>query len=202
MGDTVNTLTTALAFAVLVSSAGCRSSDAKPQGFGALPARVSRLEAKTLTDFDEYLASLTSRRSITLYPQVNGLVRAIHVKPGDAVKTGALLVEIDPGSQGATLRALQATLQTKKANLAYAIQNDESSRELVKAGLLGQLDYEQRHSQRLSAEADVRAAEAQMQAQSDLLRFYNISAPSDGVVGDVPVKIGDYVSPQTRLTSV
>src|SRR5439155_11491705 len=45
-------------------------------------------------------------------------------------------------------------------------------------------------------------AEAQVQAQADLLRFYNVTAPSDGTVGDVPVKVGDYVTPQTRLTSV
>src|SRR5947209_6028328 len=83
------------------------------------------------------------------------------------------------------------------AKLTDAIQNDGSSRDLVKAGVRGQLDYEQRHSQRLAAETDVKAAEAQVQAQGDLLRFYNITAPGDGVVGDVPVKIGDYVSQQT-----
>jgi RND family efflux transporter MFP subunit len=155
-----------------------------------------------VTDFDQYLASLTSRRSITLYPQVAGYVRAIRVRPGDPVKAGALLVVIDPGQQAPTLKSLEANLQTKRAALAYAIQNDEASRDLVKAGLIGQLDYEQRHSQRLAAEADVQAAEAQVQAQADLLRFYHITAPSDGVVGDVPVKIGDYVNQQTRLTSV
>ena len=192
-----------LAALLFASAAGCQASSAAPQpGAFALPARVDRLEAKTLTDFDEYLASLTSRRSITLYPQVSGYVRAIRVKPGDSVHAGAVLMDIDPGQQAATLRSLAANLQTKKANLAYAVQNDESSKELVTAGVLGQLDYQQRRSQRLSAEADVKAAEEQMQAQSDLLRFYTISAPSDGVVGDVPVKIGDYVSPQTRLTSV
>jgi RND family efflux transporter MFP subunit len=191
-----------LAFAL----AACHSSEAAPQGAGggpgAMPARIERLPEKTLTDFDEYLASLTSRRSITLYPQVSGYVRAIRAKPGEAVHSGAVLIEIDPGQQAATLRSLAANLRTKRANLAYTIQNDESSKELVAAGVLGQLDYQQRRSQRLSAEADVNAAEEQMQGQSELLRFYTIVAPSDGVVGDVPVKIGDYVNPQTRLTSV
>jgi RND family efflux transporter MFP subunit len=167
-----------------------------------MPVQVDRLVEKTVTEFDEYLASLTSRRSITLYPQVSGYVRAIRVKPGDAVRQGALLVDIDPGQQSSQLKSLAANVQTKRANLSYAIQNDDSSKELVQAGLLGQLDYQQRHSQRLAAETDLKASEAQMEAQSDLLRFYSITAPSDGVVGDVPVKVGDYVSPQTRLTSV
>ena len=188
-----------------LSLAACHTSEAAPQGAGAppaMPARVVSLPERTLTDFDEYLASLTSRRSITLYPQVSGYVRSILAKPGATVHAGAVLMQIDPGQQSAALRSLAANLQTKKANLAYAVQNDESSKELVAAGVLGQLDYQQRRSQRLSAEADMKAAEEQVQGQSDLLRFYTIAAPSDGVVGDVPVKIGDYVSPQTRLTSV
>src|SRR5262249_24939009 len=126
----------------------CVACQGKPEAgkaaFGALPARVGRLQEKTITEYDEYLASLTSRRSITLYPQVSGYVRAIGVKPGDAVKAGALLVAIDPGQHQATLRSLQASLDTKRANLAYATQNDQSSKELVQAGLLGRLDYEQR----------------------------------------------------------
>jgi membrane fusion protein, multidrug efflux system len=145
---------------------------------------------------------LTSRHSVTLYSQVTGIVQALGAKPGADVKAGSMLVQIDPAQQASTLRSLEASLETKKANLAYAVQNDESSKGLVKSGLLSELDYDQRHSQRVSAEADIRTGQAQLQAQGDLLRYYRITAPTDGVVGDVPVKVGDYVTPQTRLTSV
>ncbi len=184
--------------------AACHPADAGggPQSFPPMQVGISHLSEKTITDFDEYLASLTSRRSITLYPQVAGYVRTIGVKSGELVKAGALLVDIDPGQQNGLLRSLNANLQTRKANLAFAVQNDESSQALLKAGVLGQLDFDQRHSARLSAEADVKAAEAQVQAQTELLRFYSIRAPIDGIIGDVPVKVGDYVEPQTRLTSI
>ncbi len=188
----------------LFAAAACHSGQAQePQhAQDAMQAGVVRLAPETITDFDEYLASLTSRQSITMYPQVAGYVRAIRVQPGAFVKAGAPLMTIDPGQQDALLRSLQANVETRKANLAYAVQNDETSQSLLHAGLLGQLDAQQRHSQRVSAEADVRAAEAQLNAQSALLRFYSITAPIDGVVGDIPVKVGDYVDPQTRLTSL
>jgi len=86
--------------------------------------------------------------------------------------------------------------------LAYAVTNDDSSKQLAEQGVIGQLDYAQRHSQREQAEADVKAGEAQVQAQIELLSFYRIVAPTDGVTGDVPVKVGDRVAPQMRLTSV
>jgi RND family efflux transporter MFP subunit len=181
---------------------GCHPAEEGSQDFGAMPVRVQKLAPTLVADQDEYLASLTSRHSITLYAQVSGYIQATLVKPGQEVKAGALLVQIDPAQQASTLRSLQASLETKKANLAFAVQNDESSKGLAKSGLLSELDYDQRHSQRVAAESDVRTGEAQVQAQSDLLRYYRIVAPSDGVVGDVPVKVGDYVTPQTRLTSV
>ncbi|HMI87181.1 MAG TPA: efflux RND transporter periplasmic adaptor subunit [Polyangiaceae bacterium] len=167
-----------------------------------LPVDILRLTEKPINEEDEYLASLTSRRSITLYAQVNGYIRKIPSKPGDRVRQGALLIAIDPGQQTATLKGLAATLETRKATRDFAAHNDESSKNLVAEGLLSDLEYQQRHSQRAVAEADVKAGEAQVQAQSELLRYYRITAPSDGTLGDVPVKIGDYVTPQTRLTSV
>ena len=194
-----------LAAAVLMgaaASSGCHGAEAKPQAAPPLPVTVLRLAEKPINDEDEYLASLTSRRSITLYSQVNGYIRKIPQKPGDRVNQGALLIEIDPGQQPSTLKSLAATLETRKATRDFAVHNDERSKNLVASGLLSDLEYQQRRSQRAAAEADVKVAEAQVQAQSDLLRYYRIIAPSDGTVGDVPVKIGDYVTPQTRLTSV
>jgi RND family efflux transporter MFP subunit len=187
---------------LLALALACHDDAPKSAAYGPLPVHVSKLAPETVADQDEYLASLTSRHSVTLYAQVNGYIQALGAKPGSDVKAGSLLVQIDPAQQASTLRGLQASLETKKANLTYAVQNDESSQGLAKGGLLSELDYDQRHSQRVSAEADVRTGQAQLEAQADLLRYYRITAPIDGVVGDVPVKVGDYVTPQTRLTSV
>ncbi len=193
-------------FAVLLAglslAIACHDDAPKAGGYGPMPVHVTKLAPETVADQDEYLASLTSRHSVTLYAQVSGYIQALGAKPGADVKAGSLLVQIDPAQQASTLRGLEASLETKKANLTYAVQNDESSQGLAKSGLLSELDYDQRHSQRVSAEADVRSGQAQLQAQADLLRYYRITAPTDGVVGDVPVKVGDYVTPQTRLTSV
>jgi RND family efflux transporter MFP subunit len=196
------TLRTMRGAAIVLLVAACHGAATKPPAYGPMPVHVQKLAKEPVADQDEYLASLTSRHSVTLYAQVTGYIQALGAKPGDEVKAGAMLVQIDPAQQASTLRSLRAGLETRKANLAFAIQNDESSKGLVKSGLLSELDYEQRHSQRVAAEADLRTAEAQVDAQGDLLRYYRITAPTAGVLGDVPVKIGDYVTPQTRLTSV
>jgi RND family efflux transporter MFP subunit len=193
-------------FAILpfVLIIACHSGEGGGGGWhsGPVPAKTEKLQARTIFDADDYLASMTSRRSVTIFPQVTGYIRAIHVKPGDAVKAGTLLVEIDPGQQKALLQSLAAGLQSRKAALSFAVENDKSAESLKAAGYIGSLDAEQRHSARLGAESDVKAGEAQLEAQSALLRFYNLAAPIDGVVGDVPVKVGDYVDPSVKLSSI
>src|SRR5688572_22877267 len=107
--------------ALVAALSGCRGVEAQPQAAPPLPVNVVRLTEKPIADEDDYLASLTSRRSITLYSQVSGYIRKIPSKPGDKVKQGALLIEVDPGQHAATLKSLAATLETRKVARDFAV---------------------------------------------------------------------------------
>jgi RND family efflux transporter MFP subunit len=160
------------------------------------------LQQKPVRDTSEYLATLSSRSSVTLYPQVIGHVSAILVKPGDRVKAGAALVQIDPSQQQATLEQLVAAKKLKEANLRFAGERQKRAATMAEQGLMSRQDFEQASSERDAAEADVKAADAQIGAQASQLRFFRLISPFDGVVGDIPVKIGDLVTTQTKVTTV
>ena len=49
---------------------------------------------------------------------------------------------------------------------------------------------------------DYESNEALTDTQKQQLAYYDIRAPFNGVVGDIPVHLGDYVSPTTLLTTV
>src|SRR5665213_1418246 len=98
----------AAALALLL--AACHGEAAKPPAYGPMPVHVQKLAQEPVADQDEYLASLTSRHSVTLYAQVTGYIQALGAKPGDEVKAGAMLVQIDPAQQASTLRSLRAGL--------------------------------------------------------------------------------------------
>jgi len=53
-----------------------------------------------------------------------------------------------------------------------------------------------------TAEANLKALHAQVQQQRVQLRFFSVVAPTAGVVGDVPVRVGSQVTPQTLLTTI
>lgn len=51
-------------------------------------------------------------------------------------------------------------------------------------------------------EKNLKVSGANVDLQKSQLDYYTIKSPFAGVIGDVPVKIGDYVNSQTRLTTV
>src|SRR2546425_6307957 len=53
-----------------------------------------------------------------------------------------------------------------------------------------------------AVEAQVKALEAQVREQQVQLHYYGVLAPTSGVVGDIPVRVGDRVTPSTLLTTV
>jgi RND family efflux transporter MFP subunit len=197
-----------MALAVLASLTGCTRGDAaeraSPAGGGPMrmPVEVVTLAEVPIQDSSNYLAQLVSRTQVAIYPQVSGVVTSVFVKPGQAVREGAPLLQIDPRRESANLSNQVAAKAQREANLALAKRNASRSAALFREGLVSRQQLEQDQSQAAVAEAEVNAQEAIIGAQSAQLGYYRIAAPFDGAVGDIPVKLGDYVGPQTKLTSV
>jgi RND family efflux transporter MFP subunit len=168
----------------------------------SMPVEVVTLAEVPIEDSSNYLAQLVSRTQVAIYPQVSGVVTSVFVKPGQTVREGAPLLQIDPRRESANLSNQVAAKAQRDANLALAKRNASRSAALFHEGLISRQQLEQDQSQATVAEAEVNAQTAVIGAQSAQLGYYRIAAPFDGTVGDIPVKLGDYVGPQTKLTSV
>jgi RND family efflux transporter MFP subunit len=194
----------ALTLAVL-AAAGCQKKPAAaapgsgPQG---LPVQTVTVAMAPVAQSSEYVATIKSRNSATLQPQVSGSLTAIHVKSGDQVKKGAALIEIDPRQQEAAVASLRATERQKKALLDYDTIEQDRQQKLFEAGVTSRDAYQQAQQAFQNAKADYEAAEESTKTQEQLLGYYTVRAPFDGVVGDIPVHVGDYVSTSTMLTTV
>jgi RND family efflux transporter MFP subunit len=192
--------------AILVTSAlaaACgRTEAASVSAPPAVQVRLAEVEATTVLDTSEYVATLRSRRSITLQPQTDGQIRRIFVRSGDLVKAGAVIMQIDPSQQEASLRSQEATRVARQADLSYARQQHERMAALFEEGVVSRSQLDQARSAHDAARAQADALEAQVNEQTVRLRYYRITAPADGQVGDIPVREGDYVTPQTTLTTI
>jgi RND family efflux transporter MFP subunit len=109
---------------------------------------------------------------------------------------------IDPLKQQATVDEQRSTEAQKKATFDYNQQEVERQKKLYEGGVTSKQNYDYAVQAFENSKADLDSAKAGLLTQERQLSYYHLTAPFDGVIGDVPVHIGDYVSPQTLLTTV
>jgi RND family efflux transporter MFP subunit len=191
------------AASVLVLAGGCSKPAAEtaaaPQ---AMPVQTVTVSASPVPQSDEYTATVKSRQSATLSPQVDGNITQILVRSGDRVKAGQVLIEIDPVKQRATVDSQAATEAQKKAVFDYNTIEVDRQRKLFAAGVISRDALDQAEQSYSNSRADYNSSVSLRKTQERQLDYYHIRAPFNGVVGDIPVHLGDYVSPTTVLTTV
>jgi RND family efflux transporter MFP subunit len=193
----------ALATAVLAGcSAGQASGSAAAAAPAATPVQLAAVRSVTVNDSSDYVATLKSRNSAVISPQVDGQIVQIYVRSGERVKAGAPLVQIDPLKQEATVHSQEGTRFAKEADVRWAQQQYDRSRQLFAAGVVSKQDLDSSRAAFDSAKAQLAALNAQVRQEQVQLRYYRVLAPRDGIVGDIPVRVGDRVSPATVLTTV
>jgi RND family efflux transporter MFP subunit len=187
-----------------LAATGCKqkanvSASTSAQG---IPVQTYTVNLSQVAQSSEYVATIKSRRSATLQPQVDGRLTQIRVKSGDHVKAGQVMMEIDPKRQTVTVESQRATERQKKALYDYNAVEVERQKKLYEAGVTSRSVYDQARQAFDNSKADYEAAEASRKTQEEELAYYTVRAPFAGVVGDIPVHVGDYVSSATLLTTV
>lgn len=183
---------------------GCGSNAEKkaPQGPMAMPVKVETVSVQPVPVTDNYVATIKSRRSATIQPQVSGNLTQIFVHSGDRVKAGQRLMEIDPRQQQAIVAQQEATEQQALAVYQYNQKDIARQRSLFSSGITSKQAFQQAEQTYNTSKATYDSDVAARKSAQQQLAYFHIVAPFTGVVGDVPVHIGDYVSPTTMLTTV
>lgn len=183
--------------------AGCRPHTAQSAPkVQAMPVQTSIVSLTQVPTSDEYVATIKSRRSATLNPQVDGNLTRILVHSGEMVKAGQVLMVIDPARQEAAVASQKATELQKKALYDYNQKEIVRQRKLFEAGVTSHDTFDQAEQAFKNSKADYDSAVALRVTQEKQLSYYRITAPFGGVVGDIPAHLGDYVNPATLLTTV
>jgi RND family efflux transporter MFP subunit len=182
--------------------AGDSARKALTEGPPATPVTIQVARSVSVNDTTEYVATLKSRDSAVIMPQVEGQITQIFVRSGDRVAAGAAIMQIDPAKQQATVRSQEETRTAKLANLAYAKQQYERVSGLFSTGVTSRQDLDQAKSALDAAQAELQSLDAQVRQEQVQLHYYSVDAPTDGIIGDIPVRVGDRVTVSTMLTTV
>lgn len=191
-----------LGIAGLCSGCGKESVAAKPDGPQAFPVKTITAQAQSVPQYTDYLATLKSRNSSALQPQVEGDITRIFVRSGQHVEAGAALLQIDPLKQEAAVQNSEAAHKSKQAQMEQNRVDLERKKQLFAAGVVAKADVDLAQSTYDASRADVEALEAAIHEQRVQLRYYTVNAPTAGEIGDIPVRVGDHVTNQTMLTTL
>jgi RND family efflux transporter MFP subunit len=184
---------------------GCKQPEAAagaPAGMQALPVQTQSVALSPVQQSSDFVATIKSRRSVTVMPQVDGNLTQLLVRSGDHVRAGQLLMEIDPRRQQALVDSQKSTENQKKALYDYNVIQIDRQRKLFEAGVTSRDTLDQAEQSFNNTRADWGSAVASRKSLEEQLAYYRVKAPFDGVVGDIPVHLGDYVTPTTSLTTV
>ncbi len=195
----------ALLFAASALVCGCQKSaadNAPGAGAAAMPVQVLIAASVKIPETSEYLSILKSRRSAAINPQVEGQITRIFVKSGDHVEPGTPILQIDPLKQEATVSSQEASRAAQEANLRYARVSLERAQKLFDVGVISRQELDNAQSGYDAAFAQLKSLDEQVKQQKVELHYYSVTSPRDGIIGDIPVRVGDRVSVSTLLTTV
>jgi RND family efflux transporter MFP subunit len=197
--------TAVAAVALAAALTGCNRpgpSAQQPSGPPATPVETVVLAPHPIEQTSEFIATIRSQQSATIQPEVDGLVTRIFVRAGDRVRAGAPLLQINAEKQQASVRSTEASRAGVEADVQYWRQQVKRLEALVEAGAISRQEFEQAQTSLRTAEARLAALDAQVREGRVELQYYTVNAPQAGIVGEIPIRVGDRVTQSTPITTI
>jgi len=148
----------------------------------------------------KFSARMKGQNDVTVTPQVSGQLVKICVTEGQQVKEGQTLFVIDQRNAQLDLEAAEANLQAALAQENSAKLEYESNKNLFEKKIVSSYMLNNSENSYKQAQAAVAQAKASVNRAKVNLGFCTITATVSGIIGEIPVRAGDQVSPMTQLT--
>lgn len=195
--------------AILLSTllGGCDEGAAQNAAPQASVVSAADVVVKSISQWDSFNGRIEAVESVQLRPRVSGYIDKVNYVDGQEVKKGEVLFTIDDRTYRAALEQAQATLARAKTQASLARSEANRTDKLINTNLVSREEWEQRRAAATQAQADIRAAQAAVDAAQLNLDFTKVTAPIDGrasralITSGNLVTAGDSASVLTTLVS-
>jgi len=157
------------------------------RGGEALPVIVEAVSTSRAIDRVQAIGDGRAKRSITIYPEVSGIVSSLDFEAGDRFSKGDVILRLEDASE----RIAVAIAEAKRAEAKRTLGRYE---QLVTRNAIAQATVD-------TARTALRTAELELEQAKEALADRTIRAPFDGIVGIPQVEQGDRVSETTAITT-
>ncbi|WP_322011413.1 efflux RND transporter periplasmic adaptor subunit [Paraburkholderia sp. J12] len=169
---------------------------------------VAAVVQRNITDWQSYSGRLAAVEKVDIRPQVSGTIVSVNFRDGALVKKGDTLFVIDPRPYQAAVDQAAAQLAAAQARSGYAQSDWERAQRLIGDNAIAKRDYDEKQNASREASANLKAAQAALEAAQINLGYTRIVAPVAGRVSRAEITVGNVVSagasaaPLTTLVSV
>lgn len=143
-----------------------------------------------------------ANRSVTLATRIMGRITRVHAEEGDTVDDGRVIVELDDTEYRAQLRATEASEDRAMAELAHRKRIRKRLQQLAKTDAVAQDALDEATYGVEVAEANLKAARAEIEVIRSTLAETRIKVPFDAVVTRKFAEIGLVTQPGQTLYEI
>jgi len=173
---------------------GCDEGVAQNAAPQAPVVSAADVVVKSISQWDSFNGRIEAVESVQLRPRVSGYIDKVNYADGQEVKKGEVLFTIDDRTYRAALEQSQATLARAKTQASLAQSEASRTDKLINTNLVSREEWEQRRSAAAQAQADIRAAQAAVDAAQLNLDFTKVTAPIDGRASRALITSGNLVT--------
>jgi multidrug efflux system membrane fusion protein len=199
-------LAAALALAGLaalgLSGCGPANSAAPEASAGGPPVTAATVLEKQVNETQEFSGRLEAVERVDIRARVGGFITSVNFKPGSLVKKGDVLFVIDARPFQAEANRAEAAAVSARAKADLARLELGRSERLLADKAIAQREVDVQASSLKELDANVRAAQASLEAARLNLAYTNVTAPIGGRVSKAEITTGNLVDGSAVLTSV
>ena len=183
-----------LAGIALVQEAGVARASAPAGAPPPMPVSVATVTESDIAAWEEFSGRLEAVERVDIRSRVAGVVQATHFREGALVAKGDLLISIDPAPYEADVARADAQTVAAQARVTHAGNELTRASRLWEDKAIARRELDDRESALREAEANLKAAQAQLQSSRLSLGYTQVRAPVAGRIGKLEVTVGNLIA--------
>lgn len=194
----------AMAGLAAITLTGCEDANSKAQAPAPAgpPITAATVIERSVNETQEFSGRLEAVERVDIRARVGGFITSVNFKPGGLVKKGDVLFEIDARPFQAEASRAEAAVSSARARADLAKLELARAERLLADRAIAQREFDEKASGLKELDANVRAAQASLEAAKLNLSYTRVQAPISGRVSKAEVTTGNLVDGAVILTSV
>jgi multidrug efflux system membrane fusion protein len=155
---------------------------------------VATVLQKEVKDSQTYSGRLAAVDKVEVRPLVSGTIVSVNLKDGQMVKRGDVLFIIDPRPYQSEVDRAVGQVAAARARVTYTANDWQRAQRLIADNAIAKRDYDEKQNAANEAAANLKTAQAALEAAEINLGYTKISAPISGRVSRAEITLGNVVS--------